>query len=82
MSGLLINMARVIGNARLLKLVNRAVKEHYQTNRPFIMVVIEQNGNASVHSNMDINDQRISLLEQTAASLKNPTSNNIVQMGH
>ncbi len=75
-------MAKIIGNERLLKLVTRAVKQHYDTNRPFIMVVIEQNGNASVHSNMDINDQRISLLEQTAASLKNPSSTNIVQLGH
>jgi hypothetical protein len=80
MSGILLNAVKIIGNSRLLKLLNRAVKEHYQTNRPFITIVVEQDGNASVHSNMDINDQRISLLEQCAASLKNPTSSNIVQM--
>jgi hypothetical protein len=78
----MINMARIVGNSRLLRLLNRAVKEHYQTNRPFITIVIEQDGNASVHSNMDVNDQRVSLLEQCAASLKNPTSTNIVQLGN
>lgn len=82
MSGLILNMAKIIGNSRLLKLVNRSVKEHYQTNRPFIMIVIEQDGNASVHSNMDVNDQRIDLLEQCARSLRNPTSQNIVQLGN
>ena len=82
MSGLLVNMVGIVGNSRLLKLLNRAVKEHYQTNRPFITIVIEQDGNASVHSNMDVNDQRISLLEQCAASLKNPSSKSIVQLGN
>lgn len=82
MSGVILGAVKIIGNSNLLKLLTRALKTHYQCNRPFITIVIEQDGNASLHSNMDINDQRISLLEQCAASLKNPTSQNIVQLGN
>lgn len=78
--GIMQNMRGIIGNSRLLPLLNRAIKQHFQVNRPFITIVIEADGNASVHSNMDNAEQRVSLLEQCAASLKNPTSQNIVQI--
>lgn len=80
MSNLLQNMAGMIGNIRFMRLVNTAVKQHYQTSRPFITIVVEQDGNASVHSNMDNAEQRVKLMEECAASLKNPTSQNIVQL--
>lgn len=70
MSGIIRNMAGMVGNIRLMKLLNTAVKQHFQTSRPFLTIVIEQDGNASVHSNMDDAAQRIDLLEQTVRSLK------------
>lgn len=70
MVGIIRNMAGMIGNNRFMRLVNTAVKQYFQTSRPFIVVVIEQDGNASVHSNMDVAAQRVDLLEQTVRSLK------------
>jgi hypothetical protein len=38
-------------------------------NRPFLMIVIEQDGNATVLSNMDSEQQRLKLLESTIMGL-------------
>lgn len=72
----------LIGNERLLKALCFCMKQVLGANRPFVCIVIEQDGNASVHSNMDYAQERIALLEQTTASLKNPNSANIVQRGN
>lgn len=70
MTRIIQNMAGLIGSERLLRLLNTAVKQNYQVSRPFITIVIEQDGNATVHSNMDVAAERVSLLEQTVTSLK------------
>jgi hypothetical protein len=63
-------MPGLIGNAQLLRPLNKAVKEHYQENRPFMVLVINAQGYAEVHSNMDVNQQRIHLLEMITQRLK------------
>lgn len=51
------------------KEMNRVVKQHRGKNRPFLTIVVEDDGNATVLSNMDNFSERIKLLEQTAAGL-------------
>lgn len=54
----------------IAKDVNRIIKAHRNgKSRPFIMVFVEDNGDACVVSNMDRFGERIKLLEQTAAGL-------------
>lgn len=74
MSGVLLK--GLIGNERLLKALCFCLKQVLGSNRPFVCVVIEQDANASVHSNMDVPSERISLLDQTVASLK--TGGNVI----
>jgi hypothetical protein len=55
----------VCGHPSFLRLLSLAVKSMYHKNRPFICVVIEEGGNASVHSNMDVPAERVKLMHLT-----------------
>jgi len=54
----------------LLKLLNRAIKQHFSVNRPFITIVVGPDGQAQVHSNMDRNSERVQLLTQVRDHLR------------
>ncbi len=52
--------------------LNRVVKEHRNgVNRPFVTLVIEPNGTATILSNMDKQTERIRLLSEVVAGLRN-----------
>jgi hypothetical protein len=63
-------MSKIIGDITLARLLNRAVKERYQQNRPFLTLVIEADGRATVHSNMDVQAQMVELLENAAKAVR------------
>jgi hypothetical protein len=69
MAGRIIVGAAIEGQGAFAKDVNRVVKQHRGKNRPFLIIVVEDDGNATVLSNMDNFAQRIQLLEQTAVGL-------------
>jgi hypothetical protein len=50
--------------------LNRIVKKFRGVNRPFVTLIVEDNGHVTVLSNMDKHAEKVSLLSQTAASLK------------
>jgi heat shock protein HspQ len=49
--------------------LNRVIKQHRNKNRPFLMLIVEDNGTASVISNMDNERERLQLLKQTIMGL-------------
>lgn len=55
------------------KAINKIVKQFRNKNRPFITLVVEEDGNCTVLSNMDHSHERIKLLEQTCLGLLNNT---------
>lgn len=63
-------MGLVVGDMRLLRLITKALKEFFMTNRPFVTIVITPMGDAEVHSNMDNQHERIQLVEQTLKTMK------------
>lgn len=72
----------VCGNPRLNTLVNRAIKQHFGVNCPYVIVVIEPNQqNAGVHSNMDRPEERVSLMQQTTDHCR-AMSSGLVLPGH
>lgn len=58
------------GPGDLAKAVNRVVKNFRGKSRPFLMILVEDSGDATVVSNMDVGSQRVRLLEQVAQRLK------------
>lgn len=50
--------------------LNRIVKKFRGVSRPFITLVVEDNGHVSVLSNMDRHMEKVALLTETAKSLK------------
>lgn len=64
----------VCGNPSLLRLICIAVKAVFHENRPFIIVVIEEGGTAGVHSNMDVSEERVKLMEQVTHHCKQMTT--------
>lgn len=60
----------VIGHPRLSRQLNQAVKEHFQSNRPFITVVIDLEGEVQVATNMDLGSERVRLLELAVERIK------------
>lgn len=50
--------------------VNRVVKMHRGKSRPFLTIVIEESGDATVLSNMDVHGERLRLLEQVFKKLR------------
>jgi hypothetical protein len=59
------------------KAINRVVKEFRGKNRPFLSLVVEDDGQVTVLSNMDNFGERIRLLEQTTIALMNQFGPNL-----
>ena len=60
----------IIGDPQLARALNHAIKEVYQTNRAFLTIVIEADGRATIHSNMDRAEERIELTRRAFQTLE------------
>jgi heat shock protein HspQ len=65
--GIILNVTPEAPN--LARELNRVVKKHRNKNRPFLMLIVEDNGTASVVSNMTNEGERLQLLKQTIMGL-------------
>lgn len=68
--GLLILPNGVSSEQDIAKAMNTVVKQFRGKSRPFITLIVEDNGAVSVVSNMDVYSQRVSLLKGTADALR------------
>lgn len=71
MSGrILLNTGNSAGQMRMAVDVNRVVKQHRGKSLPFVTLVVEENGEVSLVSNMDVRSEQIQLLFETAVALR------------
>jgi hypothetical protein len=50
--------------------INLLVKKYRGVNRPFVTLLVEDNGQVTILSNMDKHAEKVSLLSQVSAALK------------
>lgn len=70
MSGRLILPGVNNGPGEMAKAINRVVKQFRGKSRPFLTLLIEENGNVTVLSNMDVHPERIKLLKEVHDKLR------------
>jgi hypothetical protein len=70
MSGRLILPGVNNGPGEFAKAINRVVKQFRGKSRPFLTLMVEENGNVTVLSNMDVHSERIKLLKEVHDKLR------------